>query len=340
MDVQCPFPPFYQAPVLNQLPVGVAVIDSEYTVLFFNKCLSSWTGYAYGEVVGKNIRDLFPHLHDGYLAARFETVFQGGPPAIFSAQIHGSLFPSREKQPRDRLQHVTVSGLRRDDDYLAMICVEDVTEVYRRLKAYSEMRDRAVRELGERRRAEQALRESEEKLRILATIDDLTGLLNRRQFIELAARALKQSRRYGHALSLMIIDVDHFKEINDTYGHQTGDDALSGLARVFQETFRQVDVIGRIGGEEFACALPETNLNGAICVAERLRASIVDLPLLTVKGSLSVTISIGVAELDDADENFEALYSRSDRALYKAKNNGRNRVESDEYESPRMSDGT
>ncbi len=332
MEDMCPFPPFYQAPVLNQLPVGIAAIDKSYTVLYFNKCLSSWTGCTYDDIVGKNILDFFPRLHDKYLSARFDTVFQGGPPAIFSAQVHGCLFHSRAKPSRERLQHVTVSGLLREGEYLAMICVEDVTEVYRRLKDYSEMRDKAVRELEERQKIEQALRQSEEKLRVLATTDDLTGLLNRRQFIELTSRAILQANRYSHSLSLLIVDIDHFKVINDTYGHQTGDDALVGMVSIFRETFRQVDILGRVGGEEFAITLPETGRKGAMEVAERLRSSIEQRAIMTVKGELSLSISIGVAVLDEKGEDFERLYSRADRALYEAKNNGRNRIECDGYD--------
>ncbi|MBC7292566.1 MAG: GGDEF domain-containing protein, partial [Thermoleophilia bacterium] len=121
-----------------------------------------------------------------------------------------------------------------------------------------------------------------EQARELANHDDLTGLANRRHFLGLAVRELERSRRYGSALSLIFFDVDHFKEINDTFGHRAGDLVLQKLALVCRSALRQSDILGRLGGEEFAVLLPETALEEAAEVAERLRATIASMDLRIV----------------------------------------------------------
>lgn len=162
-----------------------------------------------------------------------------------------------------------------------------------------------------------------------AITDALTGLYNRRGMIQLGEFELRRARRIGRPFCGMIFDVDHFKRVNDHYGHKVGDEVLQKLAERCQKTSRSVDLISRYGGEEFVILLPETNLESARRVAERLRQSIMNEPFPTDAGSLRITISIGVAEAKDAD-SLHSLIERADIALYKAKNAGRNRVMFDE----------
>lgn len=168
---------------------------------------------------------------------------------------------------------------------------------------------------------------AEGQLRKLATTDSLTSLFNRRYFMDLAKREFVRSKRYGVPLSLMSIDVDHFKNINDTHGHSVGDGVLQAIAQTGLESLRSVDIFGRIGGEEFAVLLPETKEAKAREVAERFRRSIAGIKHPKAHDAeIHCTISIGVAQLEE-DKNVESLLKRSDKALYKAKANGRNRVE-------------
>jgi diguanylate cyclase (GGDEF)-like protein len=133
--------------------------------------------------------------------------------------------------------------------------------------------------------------------------------------------------RYGGTLSIFMMDVDHFKKINDTHGHKVGDLVLQKLAEICRDTLRMVDIIGRVGGEEFAILLPETTEQEAIRVAERLRQAIADAKISLGHGlPLSITVSIGITSLMSKDDNIDVLLSFADKALYAAKNAGRNRI--------------
>jgi len=159
----------------------------------------------------------------------------------------------------------------------------------------------------------------------LATTDGLTGLFNRRHFFELALRELALSRRRSGPLTTVMLDIDHFKKINDQHGHPVGDQVIVTVAQRLAATVRGTDVLGRYGGEEFAALLPDTGDDGSGILAERLRAAIGDRPIETDAGPLTVTVSVGVASRD-TDMSVAELLGRADRALYQAKDSGRNRV--------------
>jgi diguanylate cyclase (GGDEF)-like protein/PAS domain S-box-containing protein len=166
----------------------------------------------------------------------------------------------------------------------------------------------------------------EERLRDLATKDELTDLYNRRHFIELAEIELSRSRRKSAPTSLAMLDIDHFKLVNDHFGHAVGDRALFELARAMKETLRGSDVSARIGGEEFVVLLPETTLEGALAVTERLRERVGRAEIPAGDGRLAkITVSAGIAELGPM-EGLDGLLKRADDALYLAKERGRNRV--------------
>ena len=176
-------------------------------------------------------------------------------------------------------------------------------------------------EITERQKAQAQLLE-------LATTDSLTGLHNRRYFMESASQELDRARRYQTPLSLLLLDADHFKSVNDRYGHPVGDQALQALAIIGRRVLREVDLFARIGGEEFAILLPQTDHAAARNVAERLRQAIIDQPIATEDGPLRLTVSLGLTSLGSAPADLDELLRRADVALYQAKQNGRNRVES------------
>ena len=167
-----------------------------------------------------------------------------------------------------------------------------------------------------------------QELEQLAKTDVLTGLVNRRQFLELAELEITRSRRYNNMLTIMMMDIDYFKTVNDTYGHKAGDLVLQKLATICKDVLREVDIIGRLGGEEFAVLLPETVGMEAMDVAERIRQELenasVDLPdqATTVK----FTVSIGIATMTSRQETIDSLLQDADAALYQAKNSGRNKI--------------
>ena len=160
--------------------------------------------------------------------------------------------------------------------------------------------------------------------------DSLTGLYNRRFVLEKIDSELNRALRHGSPMSLLLLDLDHFKRINDTWGHSAGDQVLQGIGRLLRDSCRVYDVPGRYGGEEFCVVLPETKSGNTTAVAERIRQRLAASELPCGAGSITVTASIGIAGTDSADAgvlNPAELIERADRALYAAKNRGRNRVE-------------
>ena len=170
-------------------------------------------------------------------------------------------------------------------------------------------------------------REASEQQRQASFSDYLTGLANRRAFFEAAELELERRRHSSRSVSVIMVDADHFKAINDKFGHPAGDAVLRHLAQVLKTTFRDVDVVARVGGEEFAVLLPSTGLAAAQAVANRLVALVETMPALVDGGSIGLTVSAGVAQMDDSVEGLDALMKRADQALYVAKARGRNRVE-------------
>lgn len=164
------------------------------------------------------------------------------------------------------------------------------------------------------------------QLRILAHTDALTGLQNRRAFLETAERELHRARRLAHPLALITFDIDHFKQINDTYGHAAGDKVLQAIAERCRQQVRSIDLVGRFGGEEFAVLLVEADLSEALDVAERLRICLLTEPIVVGDYQIAATASFGVVTLTDGATEIDALLRRADVALYAAKRSGRNRV--------------
>ncbi len=182
-------------------------------------------------------------------------------------------------------------------------------------------------DITERKKMEAALRKSEKEMRLLAATDPLTGARNRRSFFEIGNSELARSNRYKRSLSLLMMDIDHFKNFNDTYGHATGDVILKNFATECLRTLREQDTLGRLGGEEFGVILPEIDLETAEVIAERLRQNLMDLETVLDGKSLKFTVSIGVGQCNWEDATIDRALNEADNALYRAKQSGRNRVE-------------
>lgn len=172
-----------------------------------------------------------------------------------------------------------------------------------------------------------------EELKIAATTDPLTGIANRRRFNELVNTEMQRCQRFGHTMSLLLIDIDHFKQINDTFGHQQGDQAILSLVKRLGKQLREVDMLGRWGGEEFIVLLPETSLEQAWTSAERLRLAI-ESQRHALEGDLevSLTVSIGISTRKGSNDSVEKMVGRADAALYLAKKQGRNCCRKEEPE--------
>ncbi len=167
------------------------------------------------------------------------------------------------------------------------------------------------------------------ELRTMATIDYLTGIYNRRTIMEIGNTEFERAKRYLQPLSVLMLDIDHFKMVNDRHGHAGGDQALCDMVNTCKESLRTHDILGRMGGEEFLVILPHTSVEETLIVANRLRQNISDTIINYAGSSFSITVSIGLSEIGILDSTIEMAINRADHALYKAKQNGRNRVELD-----------
>lgn len=166
----------------------------------------------------------------------------------------------------------------------------------------------------------------ERKLVDLASVDTLTRLPNRRSFFARANRELARARRFRHETAVLMFDIDDFKRVNDQYGHQVGDEVLAAVAGLFASALREIDIVGRIGGEEFAAMLVETDMEGAQVVAERLRVRIADRSINAHGEVVGVTVSMGLTMLEPQDHSVEAMIRRADSAMMESKRAGKNQV--------------
>jgi diguanylate cyclase (GGDEF)-like protein/PAS domain S-box-containing protein len=271
--------------------------DREGRFLYVNQAVADFLGQSASALVGRQQADLLtPEVID-HIRALDEAAFISGQPQSREERLLG-----RSGEPR-YFWTVKVPLMEPGQPERLIGLATDITELHR------------LREELERR----------------ATTDDLTGVANRGHFYTTADNTLKRGQRYGETLSLLVLDIDHFKAVNDTYGHQAGDAVLRGVAGHCRQAIRACDLIGRMGGEEFAILLPATGLEAACQLAERLRHGLQEQRWTCSQATdllddLVVTVSIGVAALDRATPSLDALYARADRALYTAKAEGRNRV--------------
>jgi diguanylate cyclase (GGDEF)-like protein len=170
------------------------------------------------------------------------------------------------------------------------------------------------------------LRRTQAELIEVASTDPLTGCMNRRHLVDSAERELDRARRYGFPTCVLMLDIDHFKQINDRYGHAVGDEAIRSLVRSLLESLRSTDILGRMGGEEFAIILPQTGLEEGKVAAEKLRLAVAQEPVRFGNHAFGMTVSIGLTEMSPEDDGFFDVLSRADQAMYLAKQRGRNQV--------------
>ncbi|MDX8382756.1 MAG: sensor domain-containing diguanylate cyclase, partial [Ghiorsea sp.] len=284
----------YLMNLFQSLPLGYQSLDEEGNFLDVNPAWSSITGFKKEDVVGKPFID---YLHADSVHTFLNHFF-----SIFKGETSTNI----------PFQMVRNDGAIIDVEFSGQIS-KDKQGTF--LQTHCLIVDITMRKI------------MEDKLIKMATLDGLTEVFNRRAFMERADDGWKQSSRYYRPLSTLMIDIDFFKGINDTHGHATGDRVLKDVANTCQQVLRETDSFGRIGGEEFAVLLPETEQKEALLSAERIREAIENLSFIEKNNTFSITVSIGLAQRQPKDESFELLLHRADEALYQAKESGRNRVE-------------
>lgn len=279
----------------NNAPCGYHSLDEKGIFLRINDTELSWLGYGREEVIGKmGWRDVVsPGCHEA-LEANFRKFLEKG-----------------------WVRNLEYDMLRKDGT--TFVGLVNATAVCDEKGNYQYSRGMLM-DITERKLLEKKLEQQ-------ARTDAMTGLYNRRYFLELARHELSRSRRFGSPLALLMIDIDLFKAFNDTYGHDAGDAVIEQMGRIFAREMREIDIVGRMGGEEFAAVLPGLDIIQAVEAAERLRVTISKSSVKLESGELlRFTISVGAACLREADGSLEALLKHADNALYAAKHSGRNCV--------------
>lgn len=301
--------------IFQDINLGLMVLDRDLTVRAWNRWMELHSSISFEDIKGRNILDFYPHLAQPQYTRFFRSVLSFGNYAFFSQKLHKQLLPMKNPHPSvshlPNMQQTCSAGPIRDASGAIVsiyITIQDVTEyvIY------------------------------EHKLVEMSRLDPMTKLLNRSHLEQVLIEEMHRSQRYGTDLSVLMIDIDFFKTINDTYGHLCGDQVIRRIANLLTDTLRRIDIVGRYGGEEFCCVLPETRADNAVVLAERLRESVEETEFVFGEETFRVTISIGVAEQGQGCETLERLIKAADDALYASKKNGRNKLTCAAWAKPQL----
>ena len=269
--------------------------DSAGNIVDWNPGAERIFGYPKDEVCGQPMTLLLPVRHQAGHLSGMERVRTGGAKHVIGRTVE---LEGRRKDGSEFPLEISLSEWRTGDHLFFSAVIRDITE-RKRLK---------------------------EELQQQASTDALTGIFNRRYFLQLALGELKRANRLNRSLAVVLIDIDHFKHVNDTLGHAAGDQALLAFTKICKENIREIDMFARFGGDEFALLLLEASYEQAYVVVDRIRGAVNAQPISLDEKVISITISSGIAHLSDHEEAFDKLLSQADQALYRAKETGRNKV--------------
>lgn len=285
----------YQSIIENSLD-AIVVTDSSGDIIWWNAAAERMFGYDSSEVIGKYVHDILP-AHD--LREKADKTFR-----TFKNKGTGPFIGKL----------LQVRGLKKNGDEFHVQFSPNTIKIQGKLYIFAFLRD--ISELIS----------LQMKLNHQATIDELTGILNRREFLQQTKTAYDMSVRHKEPLTLLMMDIDFFKKVNDQYGHHAGDIALQQFADNISKIIRAEDIFGRVGGEEFFLTLRKTPLYVALHMAERIRLITENFLITTSDFSFKLTVSIGVTTIKKGDKSLQQMQNRCDEALYEAKRRGRNRV--------------
>lgn len=302
----------WQMDILQNIDVGLVVMDEHYTINVWNSFMQNHSGKAPEMVLGKSLFEAFPELPETWFKHKAKSVFVLKNTAFTTWEQRPYLFRFPHYRPitgtaEYMYQNSSIIPLLDSNGIARHICliIYDVT-------------DTAVNKLAQQ--------QANKQLQNLSRTDHLTGLFNRGYWELRLIQEFKRFDRYEQPSSLIMLDIDHFKKINDNYGHTVGDEAIRAVSRTIKEQVRNLDIPGRYGGEEFAIVLTNTNGDGACVFAERLRTTIEESTIYAEGHEIKFTVSIGVAELDEQLYDHRHWIEKADQGLYRSKESGRNRV--------------
>lgn len=299
--------------IVQSTDIGIVVLDRNFDIEIFNRFMQVHSNISAEDVIGINIFDVFAYLNDDWFRRRVESVFELGIPVYTTWEQRDCVFEFPLRLPIHHemtimYQNTTFIPLRSANDSVEKVgvVVYDVT-------------DTAMNRIK--------LEAAKDELLVLSRTDKLTSLWNRGYWEECLNAEYRRYKRSGNNVSMVIFDIDHFKRINDTYGHQVGDDVIRSVASILKESSREVDICGRYGGEEFVVVLPDTDIKGSTHYCERLREKIQQYIVNSGGHQVSFTVSLGVSVLDDSVKSAKQWIVNADIALYKAKDSGRNQTQ-------------
>ncbi|NER59174.1 GGDEF domain-containing protein [Pseudomonas sp. MAFF212428] len=298
--------------IVQSIDVGVVVLDRDNRVQVWNTFMENRSGVQPRDAYNQCFFSLFPDIDREWFSHKVDSVATLGTPAFTIWEQRPYLVRFKNYQPITgqadfMYQNTTWLPLRSTDSEIHHIClvIYDVTDVATN---------------------RHQLQAANAQLQRLSSTDCLTGLYNRGHWEQSLKLAHARNLRYGNPTSLVMLDIDHFKRVNDTYGHQAGDEVIKQVARLVREQVRDSDVAGRYGGEEFGVLLPDTDRAGAQVFAERLRQAAEGLDVVHEGQRIRFTISLGVADMSRPSSTHAELIAWADQALYASKHAGRNRV--------------
>ena len=298
--------------MLHTIDVGLVVLDRQYNIQIWNGFMENHSGLLPREVKNKEIFSLFEEIPKDWFTRKAESVFLLKNKAFTIWEQRPYVFKFENYRPITG----TADFMYQNSTFIPLISATG--EVTHLCLIIYDVTDNAVHKVE--------LEQANEELAILSKTDGLTGLFNRRHWEQCLQAEYKRWIRSHNSSCLVMIDIDHFKRINDGYGHMAGDEVIRHLSTIIRQQVRETDISGRYGGEEFSILLADTGLESAQVFAQRLRQEIEEAELKYNDIDISYTISLGVAEVSPEMKTYEAWIESADNALYQSKENGRNQV--------------
>ena len=295
--------------ILNSINEGVIILDENLNILFWNDAMKTLTNFDSAQALNQHLYDLLPNLNKRYFNDSIRDMLNNGSKIFFSAALHKDIIPNPHR--------VNLKGSKIEFNHQLYILLEfiDVTSQFLRIR---QLEDNLARLAVLNRK----LRDKEKKINTLAYYDSLTGIANRTQFYRLARKFLNSGKNNEHPIGIIFVDIDKFKDINDTYGHKVGDEVIVEVSKLLKKSTRSSDLVARFGGDEFLIFSFINSVEHIISIAERILKHSGEIRIKD--HSIAVSLSLGMCLRQQNAETLDELISKADKAMYIAKRQGGN----------------